>query len=763
LQPPSAGELLQRNPTLKKTNIFGYYGSAFSYLSSMIKTSPIPRLVVVILLVLVSASSFPQAVRIASFNRDQFGGPSEAISFNGKLFFSAYDPQYGRELWCTDGTKAGTFLVYDIYPGSGSGLSDNWELTATVFNGHLYFCAEDTFHGKEIWRTDGTSSGTALFSDLYPGNASSNIGQFTVVDSLMYFTTYISSSILWRTNGTPQGTYSLKSFMIATNLTAWNGRLYFAADDNNNGQELWRSNGTSGGTFLLKDLNGAVGASLPCNFHATPSALYFMANTASGWELWKTNGTNSGTQQVVDINPGPANGVMNAYGTAAMANLGDTLFFRARNNSGIYQLFLTDGTAAGTLQLTNHPTGLDEDGFIPVSNGKVYVAGFTDSLWWEWDAVAGTGAYSDYPVSYQLYNWPKRYLFDDGMYYFCGNDTLFGQEICSSDGTAGGVKILQETHLLNNWSSAGSLGFNKFLGKSGDRLVFSLARDRYTTSIPLFSWNVADTTTLHPPVVSVAVPLSAGALHLVWNRVRQADDYQLRYKTVADTAWTLITSSATYRLLNNLDTTQVYMVQFRSRKNSTPSAWSDTTLYDFTYITNDFDLDMLAEREEDSTSVRLYWMISSAFSQVQFRYNEFGTTNYQTVSGSTGYKKITGLQPGTLYEYTYRISSGGGWGPWFPGAFYFATTGTPVISGLTDATQAPVSIHLAPNPVRDVIKWTGWEKPPYVYRVLSIEGKMMDQGLLSSDQLDVAHLPPGIYILLLETDTMKATGRFVRE
>ena len=32
----------------------------------------------------------------------------------GKLFFTANDGKNGRELWKTDGTKAGTVLVKDI-------------------------------------------------------------------------------------------------------------------------------------------------------------------------------------------------------------------------------------------------------------------------------------------------------------------------------------------------------------------------------------------------------------------------------------------------------------------------------------------------------------------------------------------------------------------------------------------------------------------------------------------------------------------------
>ena len=43
---------------------------------------------------------------------------------NGITYFRATDPVYGSELWKTDGTSAGTVLVKDMYPGSvGSDFS----------------------------------------------------------------------------------------------------------------------------------------------------------------------------------------------------------------------------------------------------------------------------------------------------------------------------------------------------------------------------------------------------------------------------------------------------------------------------------------------------------------------------------------------------------------------------------------------------------------------------------------------------------------
>ncbi len=47
-------------------------------------------------------------------------GPGYVISFGGMLVFEAADQLRGDELWESDGTAAGTALVRDIYPGTGS-------------------------------------------------------------------------------------------------------------------------------------------------------------------------------------------------------------------------------------------------------------------------------------------------------------------------------------------------------------------------------------------------------------------------------------------------------------------------------------------------------------------------------------------------------------------------------------------------------------------------------------------------------------------
>jgi len=175
--------------------------------------------------------------------------PSGFTVFNGALYFSA-DDGTGRGLWKTDGTDAGTVRVKDIRVFS----------EFTVFNGALYFSVDDGTSGFELWKSDGTGAGTVRVKDIDPSG-----GEFTV----------------------------------------FNGALYFGADDGTSGFELWKSDGTGAGTVRVKDINPGAGYSYPFMFTVFNGALYFSADDGtSSIELWKTNGTDAGTVRVKDINPG---------------------------------------------------------------------------------------------------------------------------------------------------------------------------------------------------------------------------------------------------------------------------------------------------------------------------------------------------------------------------------------------------------------------------------------------------------------------------
>lgn len=127
--------------------------------------------------------------------------PRAFTAFDGRLFFVA-EPEgvggdfFSMELWVSDGTPGGTHLFADIRPGLEGALP----MGLTVFEGLLYFSADDGVHGRELWATDGTVEGTRLVADIRPGAEGF-------------------------------GPYGLRSV---------NRKLYFVADDGLHGAEPWK-------------------------------------------------------------------------------------------------------------------------------------------------------------------------------------------------------------------------------------------------------------------------------------------------------------------------------------------------------------------------------------------------------------------------------------------------------------------------------------------------------------------------------------------
>ena len=58
---------------------------------------------------------------VADIDRTAQGSdPDSFIELDGRVYFSAFHPASGRELWTSDGTEDGTRLVKDIFPGEAS-------------------------------------------------------------------------------------------------------------------------------------------------------------------------------------------------------------------------------------------------------------------------------------------------------------------------------------------------------------------------------------------------------------------------------------------------------------------------------------------------------------------------------------------------------------------------------------------------------------------------------------------------------------------
>ena len=101
------------------------------------------------------------------------------------LFFNADDGIHGDELWKTDGTASGTVMVKDIRTREPDyGVSQ-----MIAFGNTLYFTVADNSHGHELWKSDGTEIGTVMVKDIRSDSTPSiHISLGVVIGNSLYFT-----------------------------------------------------------------------------------------------------------------------------------------------------------------------------------------------------------------------------------------------------------------------------------------------------------------------------------------------------------------------------------------------------------------------------------------------------------------------------------------------------------------------------------------------------------------------------------------------
>jgi hypothetical protein len=298
-------------------------------------------------------------------------GPIDLTAFGSEVLFDGTDANGNGNLWGTNGTGAGTSELSVAGVGSAGGHPYLAPKYFTVFAGEALFEGTDANNNTNLWETNGTGSGTselsvvgAYFNGGHPDLSPTDLTTFS---SGVLFDGADANGIanLWVTNGTGSGTSELSVAGTAslgghpelapTDLTAFGNGALFDGFDANLDFNLWITNGTGAGTSELAVFgaysNGAHPDLSPAGLTVLGSEVLFSGQDTYDYRnLFVTNGT--GGSELAVLAGAYLPGGHPDLDPLDLTVFGSEVLFNGIDTSGDRNLWMTNGTAAGTSELS---------------------------------------------------------------------------------------------------------------------------------------------------------------------------------------------------------------------------------------------------------------------------------------------------------------------------------------------------------------------------------------------------------------------------
>ena len=391
-------------------------------------------------------------------------GPEFVETVGSTVFFTNRDPAHGLELWKTDAGGRQS-IVRDVAPGPTSAFRnlDFGVLSRPALveaGGVVYFFANDGVRGTELWRSDGTDVGTYLVADVVPEDLAfrqgldyfdTSVDWLTPAGNKVFFNAATGPARrheVWVSDGTAPGTHRAdvpgdanppaSAEPYARPMVSTGSGVLLGAHDG----YIWRTDGTTSVRLRAGSLDVSGLGAVELN-----GALLYV-------DVVPVGGTYGG-ELVSRANLGAGEPVaLTSFATVAptsvsqVRRVGNFVFFTARAGTAATDLWRTDGTLVGTAKLATAAAG-DSFGDLTAVGGTLYFSSMPvqislyggepiAALWKSDGTPAGTAMIR--PLSPTIYLTELAPLTAAGnRLYFRAYDVEAADELWTSDGTATGT------------------------------------------------------------------------------------------------------------------------------------------------------------------------------------------------------------------------------------------------------------------------------------------------------------------------------------
>ena len=407
-------------------------------------------------------------------------------TFDNKLVFYNQSNSNDRSLWVVDANGARQQICQ---PRSSGALT-------------LVARGTDSWYFREARGDSSLLSVLSIGSDtllpIHVAPEGEDVRNVAFWNNELYFeqTTGLADETLERLNpadGT-QTTLFTSDFGGIRGIGTLNDYVMFVANTDD-GKKLFRTDGTVAGTEEVLQLYDA-GSSFSNSLRMTSNGeklFFFYHPNNNPRNLWVTDGTTAGTQLLKAFDS-DINGLPPRNATF----LGDLFIFIAREDGvpsgGTFDVHASDGTPEGTINLNPFGDGYMNSRLLTHFNDRIYFSSIRPGNWGIYSTdgtVANTG--SEIPAYGDIRNLFHIGTFQDSL-VFGGSEDPTGQELYISDGTPEGSRLLADIVEGEDDSNP-----SQFLD-GGDKLYFLTAPTSTTREIWIY-----DPAATTAPSTSIAV------------------------------------------------------------------------------------------------------------------------------------------------------------------------------------------------------------------------------------------------------------------